>query len=127
MRFYFDPADGLILVVTRLSGQASDAVGRLALDTGSNASVVSRELAAYLGYDPASASETVEMTTGSAVESAPRMAMKRIRALGVDRRDFPVVCHTMPPTAGFDGVLDLDFFRGLRLVVDLREGFVTVE
>ncbi len=127
MSFPFDPEEGLIVVPTLLSGPAGDTVGRLALDTGAEGSVVNRELAASLGYDLASAAEIVQITTGSRVESAPRIAIERIEALGQERRNFPVVCHTIPPSAGIDGVLGLDFFRGLRLVVDLREGFVSVE
>ena len=41
--------------------------------------------------------------------------------------DFPIVCHTLPPSAAVDGVLGLDFFRGTRLVLDFRKGLVTVD
>lgn len=51
----------------------------------------------------------------------------RVEALGQERRDFPVLCHTLPPSATVDGVLGLDFFRGQRLMVDLRAGVVMVE
>ncbi len=33
-----------------------------------------------------------------------------------------VSCHTLPPSAGVDGLLGLDFFRGERLTVDFRTG-----
>jgi hypothetical protein len=67
------------------------------------------------------------LTTASGVETAPRLRVERVEALGTERRDFPLVCHTLPPSVGVDGVLGLDFFRGQRLVVDFRRGVVSLE
>jgi len=80
-----------------------------------------------LGYDPAIVPERVQMTTGSGVEFVPRIALQKIEALGQERQDFPMLCHTLPPSATVDGVLGLDFFRGWRLVLDFRTGQVTIE
>jgi len=52
------------------------------------------------------------MTTGSGVEYAPLLLVRRVEALGQGRTDFPVVAHTLPPSASVDGLLGLDFFRG---------------
>jgi MalT-like TPR region len=48
-------------------------------------------------------------------------------ALQQARIDFPVLCHTLPPSATVDGVLGLDFMRGQRLIVDLRAATVSLE
>ena len=100
---------------------------RLALDTGATVSVVNWDVVVLLGYDPAIARERIQMTTGSGVEFVPRLIIEKIEAFGQDRRDFPVLCHTLPPSTTVDGVLGLDFFRGQRLVVDFRTGRVTVD
>jgi hypothetical protein len=34
--------------------------------------------------------------------------------------------HTLPPSAGIDGLLGLDFMRGQRLEIDFVRGFVTL-
>ena len=47
--------------------------------------------------------------------------------LGRDCADFPVLAHTLPPSAGVDGLLGLDFVRGGRLTVDFRAGHVTLD
>jgi hypothetical protein len=39
---------------------------------------------------------------------------------------FSVLAHTLPPSAGVDGLLGLDFLRGQVLTVDFRSGRVTV-
>lgn len=127
MSLRFDPTEGLIVVPTRLWGPAGDTVVRLALDTGATRTVVSWDVVVLVGYDPAATAERVQMTTGSGVEFVPRVFLEKIEALGQERRDFPVLCHTLPPSATVDGVLGLDFFRGRRLSIDLRTGVVTVE
>jgi len=40
--------------------------------------------------------------------------------------DFGVLGHTLPPSAGVDGLLGLDFFRGQSLTGDFRVGRVSV-
>lgn len=127
MSLPFDPRRGLIVVPTRLHGPGGDTVVRLALDTGATGSMVNWDLLVLLGYDPAVTPERVQMTTGSGVEFVPRIGVEKVEALGQERRNFPVLCHTLPPSAAVDGVLGLDFFRRQRLVVDFRTGVVTVE
>lgn len=127
MSLPFDPKQGLIIAPTRLWGPTGHAVVRLALDTGATGSMVNWDVMVLLGYDPAIVPERVQITTGSGVEFAPRIVIEKIEALGQERRNFPVLCHTLPPSATVDGVLGLDFFRGQRLVVDFRTGLVTVE
>ena len=127
MSFPFDSKAGLIVIPVRLYGPTGDTIARLALDTGATGTVVNWDLAVLLGYDPAIVPDRVQMTTGSGVEFVPRIVIGKVEAIGQERLDFPVLCHTLPPSATVDGVLGLDFFRGWRLVVDFRIGLVTVE
>ncbi|MGH7801966.1 MAG: retropepsin-like aspartic protease [Thermodesulfobacteriota bacterium] len=127
MSLPFDPKEGLIVVPTRLWGSTGDAVVRLALDTGATVSLVNWNLVVLLGYDPAIIPERIQITTGSGVEFVPRIIVEKIEALGQERQNFPVLCHTLPPSSTVDGVLGLDFFRGQRLVVDFHAGLVTVD
>ncbi|MFH0948625.1 MAG: hypothetical protein V1833_06495 [Elusimicrobiota bacterium] len=80
-----------------------------------------------LGYDPATVSERIQMTTGSGVEYVPHVSVEEIESLGQKRKNFSILCHTLPPSATIDGVLGLDFFRGCRLVIDLKTGLVIIE
>ncbi|MBM3234799.1 hypothetical protein FJZ31_00710 [Candidatus Poribacteria bacterium] len=127
MSLPFDPKKGLIIVPTRLWGPSGDTVVRLALDTGATGSAVNWDVIVLLGYEPAKVPERILMTTGSGVEFVPRVAIEKIESLGQERWDFPVLCHTLPPSATVDGVLGLDFFREHRLVLDFRVGLVTFE
>ena len=126
MSLPFDPQQGLIIVRTELWGPTGSALLRLALDTGATATVVNIAMLVAVGYDTALAPTRVQVTTGSGVEYAPRVTLSRILALGQERVDFPVLGHTLPPSAGVDGLLGLDFLRGQSLTVDFRTGHVTL-
>lgn len=127
MSLPFNPKEGLIVAPTRLYGPAGDAIVRLALDTGATGTVINWDLLVLPGYDPAAVPERAQMTTGSGVEFVPRLVMGKIEALGKQRTNFPVLCHTLPPSSTVDGVLGLDFCRGCKLTVDFHAGRVTLE
>jgi predicted aspartyl protease len=100
---------------------------RLALDTGSSTTVVSRTALARAGYDLASASRRQQIVTANGVQVVPVLRVILLETLGRECRNFVVLGHTVPPAAGVDGLLGLDFLRGLRLTVDFRLGEITLE
>jgi predicted aspartyl protease len=120
--FAFDPRPGLIIVQAELWGPSGSGVIQLALDTGATSTVVNVGMLVAIGYDPALTAERVQVTTGSGVEFAPRIVLQRLSALGQVRSGFPVLGHTLPPSTGVDGLLGLDFLRGLNLTIDFRVG-----
>jgi hypothetical protein len=79
-----------------------------------------------IGYDPSLAPDRVQVTTGSGVEFAPRVAVARIIALGQQRDQFPILAHTLPPSASVDGLLGLDFLRGQVVSIDFRRGSISL-
>jgi predicted aspartyl protease len=120
----FDRNAGLIVVSAELYGPSGTALVRFALDTGATGTVVNVGVLVAAGYDPSLAPERIQVTTGSGVEYAPLVTVSRLLALGRDRRSFPMLAHTLPPSAGIDGLLGLDFLAGGRLTVDFREGLL---
>ena len=79
-----------------------------------------------LGYDPAASPDRIQVTTGSRVELCPRVTVQRLEALGKSISNFPVLSHTLPPTSQVDGLLGLDFFRGFQIIIDFRNGAITI-
>lgn len=126
MSFRFEPQQGLIILRAELWGPSGSAVLRLALDTGATGTVVNVGMLVAVGYDPALAPGRIQVTTGSGVEFAPLVRLDKLTALGQERTGFPVLCHTLPPSAGVDGLLGLDFLRGQTLTIDFRNGAVTL-
>jgi hypothetical protein len=64
---------------------------------------------------------------GGGAEFAHRVVVRRIIALGQERPNFPVLAYTLPAEIGVDGMLGLDFVRGLKLTLDFREGQLSLE
>ena len=124
MRYSFDRHEGLIIVRAELFGPSGSIVVRLALDTGATSTTINAGLLNSIGYDPALVPDRVQLTTGSAVEYAPRLAINKIEALGQERVNFLIVAHTLPPSASVDGLLGLDFFRGQELNLNFRQGVI---
>jgi aspartyl protease family protein len=98
----------------------------LALDTGATSTVINAERLVALGYDPAASKDRTRITTGSGVEYVARVLVREIAALNLELADFPVIAHTLPPSAGVDGLLGLDFFRDQRLLVDFTTGLISL-
>ncbi len=84
--------------------------------------MINSEHLVVIGCAPNHESEKVKVTTGSGVEFAPLVKLQRIVALSQVRVDLPVLAHTLPPTAGIDGLLGLDFLRDHKLEIDFRQG-----
>ena len=123
----FDPHEGLIIVHAEIVGISGAAILRLALDTGATTTLINSAMLVSIGYDPALAPDRVQITTGSGVEFVPRLLVKRLIALGHEQMDFSVLGHTLPPSAGVDGLLGLDFLRGNTLRVDFKDGTITLD
>ncbi len=122
MSFSFNAKRGLIIIQVEVSGDSGSAILSLALDTGATSTLVNQSRLMQLGYDPAAQPERLQITTGSGVEFVPRVSVSKIVTLGQERTAFPVLCHTLPPSAGVDGLLGLDFFRGQELNLNFRTG-----
>jgi len=127
MSFSFDLDERAVIVRVRIWGPRGRTVVRFALDTGATETLVNWDIPVLLGYDPSASPSREQITTCSGVEFAPEISIDRIEALGMERLRFPVLCHTLPPSAGVDGLLGLDFLRGQRVVLDFRAGTITVD
>lgn len=126
MSFPFDPARGPIFVRGEVSGPLGTANLQLLLDTGATTSLTRATVLAVLGYDPDASTDCVQVTMGGGTTIAPRVVLTRLTALGQHRIGLPVISHSIPPDAGVDGLLGLDFFRGHLLTLDFRSGAITL-
>jgi hypothetical protein len=126
MSYSFNPTQDLIVVKVKVAGPNGVAILRLALDSGATRTLINAAPQVALGYKPALAGQQVQITTGSGVEFVPRFDVSKITALGQERDNIPVLCHTLPPSTMVDGLLGLDFLRGCVLVIDFVAGQITL-
>lgn len=129
-RFYYDspfpPSRWAYRGFYRNLGPLRSLVFKLALDTGATDTMVDANRLTSLGYN-LSEFPLVKIMTANGTAQVPNLTVARISALGQERTDFPLLAHTLPPTATVDGVLGLDFLRGHVLNIDFRLGKLTLE
>ncbi len=126
MNFPFDPHGRLIHVRAQISGPSGVAFLTLALDTGATRTLISPEMMIEVGYEPSKSGQFSQMTTGSRIERVPLLTLDKLISLGQERLGLIVACHSLPPSAGVDGLLGLDFFRRQNLNIDFRNGLITL-
>jgi predicted aspartyl protease len=122
----FDATQGPIYVEAEVSGPTGRSSLRLLLDTGATTSLIDPIMLIAVGYDPDSSTDQVQVTMGGGSASVLRVVLNRLTALGQHRIGFSVLSHPLPPDAGVDGLLGLDFFRGSILTLDFRVGLITL-
>lgn len=127
MKCDFDAKAGIIVIPSELTGSTGSAILRLAFDTGATRTLINAAMLVSIGYDPSSSQEHVQMTTGSGVEYTPVVKINEIQALNIEKTNFPVLCHTLPPSAGVDGLLGLDFFQERIVTLDFKNGTLTID
>ena len=115
------------MVRAEITGRTGMAVVRLALDTGATRTLINAGLLVAVDYDPAATLERTEVTTGSGVEFAALVSISKIIAVELERTEFPVLAHTLPPSAGVEGVLGLDFLCGHVPQIDFQNGRLTLD
>src|SRR5205807_352388 len=65
--------------------------------------------------------------TGTGSTRAGRVRVARLEALGRTQTDCPVLWLAHPPGGMIDGLLGLDFFRGLVLTLDFARGRLSLD
>ena len=122
----FNAQRGVIVVQARVWGPLGYASAELILDTGATFTLVNPAILRAVGYEPQRAPDRQYIITASATEFVPRLTVTRLTALGKNVANFPILCHSLPPTSQVHGVLGLDFFRNRRLTLDFRRSTITL-
>jgi len=123
----FDPTRPKVVASGLVVGPRRTSPVRFALDTGSNQTVISATILTLLGYDLSAATRHGRLRSATGGTTAPVIEVRQLDALDHARANFPVVAHDMPPAVTYDGLLGLDFFRGLVLTLDFARGDVTLK
>jgi hypothetical protein len=122
----FDVGARAILIRARLVGPNGVAEPLLALDTGATTTWINTEILRGIGCEILPDAERAFITTAIGIERIPKVPVHRVEAIGQKRDSMLVLAGNLPPTAGIDGLLGLDFLRRHRLVVDFRKGRISL-
>ena len=122
----FNPKHGPILVEAEVTGPDRSMTLPLILDTGATTSLLNEAVLLALGYDLASVTDRVPMTTGSLGHVRPEGDPDKVDGLGSASVRLPRAgLHTARERVG-SGLLGLDFLRDQVLTIDFRAGQITL-
>lgn len=125
MRFAFDPRQPIVLPAV-VFGPDGDIRVRLLLDTGATTTMIRPPRLTEVGIDVKS-SERRSITTASGMVTIPVVPIGGLRVGDIFRPELTVLAHELPPSAEIDGLLGMDFLKGLHLSLKMRSGILTLE
>jgi hypothetical protein len=79
-----------------------------------------------MGYDLSRALGQTRIRSATGTALAPLLRVSAVAALGRVQTDFLVAAHDLPLGTEADGLLGLDFFRGLVLTLDFARGRISL-
>jgi hypothetical protein len=122
----FDPNGRLVVVPVVVSGPRGPHEFRFGVDTAATRTSMAGLILGRLGYREPDEADRGPVRTGSGGTRAGLVRVARVAALGQSRPDFPILWMPHPPAAMIDGLLGLDFFRGLVLILDFARGQISL-
>lgn len=100
---------------------------RLLVDTGSNYTVLPPELLTELGCNLQNPVRQVTITSASGLIQAPVVSSLWFSCLGQRVERFPLIAFKLPPSAGVDGLLGIDFLRQCNAVIDVSKNQIWID
>ncbi len=124
----FDRAKSLIVVNMEIHGAdgRESRILPVVFDTGASSTIIPWDVAISLGYDPASVTRQVKIITGSGVEYAPVITVRKLTAIGESIANIEVLCHDLPEDSKVDGLLGLNFLRYFDIDISFSKGTVDI-
>jgi hypothetical protein len=123
----FDPRAPVVLVEADVVGPVRTVRVTLALDTGASGTSIRPRFLIAAGYNPAASTRRGRLRSATGGGDAPFVRVSAVACLGRVRTDLPVLAHDPPPAVIADGLLGLDFFRGLVLTMDFARGRISLD
>jgi predicted aspartyl protease len=114
----------LVPVTLEYKGRTVDA--QLVLDTGASVTMINTDVAAQLGIDPAETVPGEGQAVGGIILKAAFAKLGYINVGPYTRRDMIVsIVEEKDLREKRDGLLGMDFLRGLKYYVDFRNGVIS--
>ena len=122
----FDPTARSIRISVVVAGPRKRYDFMFILDLGATLTCIRPNLLGLLGYDLTRpiGRKRIRSATGSVI--APIYRISSLASLGQIHTEFPVAAQELPITVEADGLLGLDFFRGLVLNLDFSRGQIAL-
>jgi hypothetical protein len=103
---------------------------RLALDTAATHSTIDSNILFLAGYELKNAIGEVEVETANGIIVNEIYEVHLIESMGIVKRNFKVQVYDFLAhgiTSEYDGVIGLDFLRGLSITLDFKNNKLKIE
>jgi hypothetical protein len=118
----FDPLARSVFVTVIATGPRQNHTFRCALDTGTTQTVLPALVLRRMGYDVSNPVGWTRVRSATGAAHVPLIRVSAVAALDRVRTEFFVAAHDLPLGVEADGLLGLDFYRGLVLNLDFARG-----
>jgi predicted aspartyl protease len=120
--------NGLLFVRAAVGdGVASPVIARLLVDTGSSFTVLSKRILQSARCEISPSQRLISITAASGVVRVPRLKVPLFNALGRSQADWDIVALDLPSSAGFDGLLGIDFLELCGAMIDVKRSRIVIE
>lgn len=102
----------------------------LALDTGASNTTIDLAALIIAGYSVSDAIREVEIETASGIIKGFVFVLKEFRAIDTMLQNIEVCAYDFFAhhlLTDFDGVLGLDFFKGVKFCIDMNKAEITIQ
>ena len=102
----------------------------LALDTGATHTTVDLATLIIAGYSLSDALRNVQLETASGIINGYIFKLKSFTAINITLVDTEICAYDFFSNhllTDFDGVLGLDFFKGVKFCVDMNKSLITIQ
>ncbi len=127
MKHTFNSKEKLILIEASIKGPDLIHQGLFILDTGATHSVITEDFMTVIGYtkfDLLDGKLSVTTATGDTV--AKVLKLESLKTLGLLRSNYLITVQKLPYKLFIDGIIGLDFFKNKELLINFKEGFISL-
>ncbi len=126
VRFSVDRAQSNITLPVSLSHRDSILDCYLIFDTGASTTVISWEMADFIGILVDEPLEKIRIMTGSGFEYCPLYKLDSLTVGDYTARNFSVLCHDLPDRSRVEGLLGLNFVKVFEVTISYAKGYIEI-
>lgn len=121
--------DGNLVVAKgmEVQGPLGSSAVDLMVDTGAQATFLSRALLESLGYSVQDSATKRRVLTGNGLIEVPVITVQALKLDDCTVGSLDVCAYSIPQLTHLSGLLGLDFLRQFRMVIDFHEAYWTLE
>jgi predicted aspartyl protease len=125
-KFKRESKEGLIVVIVEIDYKFEL---KMILDTGATNTTIDSNALYLLGYDLKDSVGDVEIETANGIITTKVFELNSFSSLGLTVKKFPIqvydfIAHGI--YSDYDGLLGLDFLRGTKFCIDLKENTISI-